>query len=96
MRFLVIASLVALCLSCASTFEQFPYSARLVDVGSGRFLSGKVVQKRDDGAVLFLCDDRSWGDHGYYWFDPDNPHGKRLTREPLDSPVSARFRGAPQ
>jgi hypothetical protein len=97
MRFLIVASLVALCLSlvssCATGFVSYP--ARLVDE-DGKFLTGWVTEQLDDGRVKFVCDDRSWGDNGVYFFDKFNPAGKRLVRGGIDSPISARFSRAPQ
>lgn len=59
-----------LCTACASV-DEYPRRACIYD-SNKRFVTGTIVEKRDDGARLFRYDDRSQGDHGYQWIADDD------------------------
>jgi hypothetical protein len=69
---LMLVALGFLATSCASAPPSYPLRGYcLRDPGTGYFLTGTVIQEREDGAKLFLADDRSWGDHGFIWYEPE-------------------------
>ncbi len=55
-----------------SSIESFPHRACVFD-GRGHFVTGTVLDKREDGAHLFKYDDRSLGDLGYMWIAEHDP-----------------------
>jgi hypothetical protein len=63
---------VCACLFSCASMPQYPRRGMcLFDKGTGYFLTGTVIEEREDGAKLFLADDRSWGDHGFIWYEPE-------------------------
>lgn len=66
-RTVVIAAVVLSFSRCAS-IEQYPRRTCLY-FSDKRFVTGTIIEKRDDGARLFKFDDRSQGDQGYRWVE---------------------------
>jgi hypothetical protein len=92
MRRIAVLALCMFALSCASSsVDQFPQRRCLFD-SQRRFLTGTVIDKRDDGARLFKFDDPTQGDRGFRWVDDNDGVTIRPCSAATASPVGADLR----